>query len=32
LTQYILFAGLVYFTVSMIATYAVKKLQRKLTV
>ena len=32
LTQYILFAGLVYFSVSMIATYAVKKLQRKLTV
>lgn len=32
LTQYILFAGLVYFTISMIATYAVKKLQRRLTV
>ncbi|WP_160243483.1 ABC transporter permease subunit [Acinetobacter indicus] len=32
LTQYILFAGLVYFSVSLIATYAVKKLQRKLTV
>lgn len=32
LTQYILFAGLVYFTVSMIATYAVKKLQRRLSV
>ena len=32
LTQYILFAGLVYFTISMIATYIVKKLQRRLTV
>ena len=32
LTQYILFAGLVYFTISMIATYAVKKLQRRLSV
>ncbi|RKG34621.1 ABC transporter permease subunit [Acinetobacter tianfuensis] len=32
LTQYIFFAGLVYFTVSIIATYAVKKLQRRLTV
>ena len=32
LTQYILFAGLVYFTVSMIATYVVKKLQRRLSV
>jgi glutamate/aspartate transport system permease protein len=32
LTQYILFAGLVYFTISMLATYAVKKLQRRLTV
>ena len=32
LTQYILFAGLVYFSVSLIATYAVKKLQRRLTV
>ena len=32
LTQYILFAGLVYFTVSMIATYIVKKLQQRLTV
>ncbi|WP_180089205.1 ABC transporter permease subunit [Acinetobacter sp. YH12219] len=32
LTQYILFAGLVYFTISMIATYAVTKLQRRLSV
>ena len=32
LTQYILFAGLVYFIVSMIATYIVKKLQQRLTV
>ena len=32
LTQYILFAGLVYFTISVLATYAVKKLQRKLSV
>ena len=32
LTQYILFAFLVYFTISMIATYAVKKLQRRLSV
>lgn len=32
LTQYILFAGLVYFTVSLIATYIVKKLQQRLTV
>ena len=32
LTQYILFAGLVYFTISKIATYAVKKLQRRLSV
>ncbi|KAB0630209.1 ABC transporter permease subunit [Acinetobacter gandensis] len=32
LTQYIIFAGLVYFTISMIATYAVKKLQRRLSV
>ena len=32
LTQYILFAGLMYFSVSLIATYAVKKLQRRLTV
>ena len=32
LTQYILFAGLVYFTVSMIATHVVKKLQRRLSV
>lgn len=32
LTQYILFAGLVYFTVSIIATYWVKRLQRRLTV
>ncbi|WP_168395935.1 ABC transporter permease subunit [Acinetobacter indicus] len=32
LTQYILFAGLVYFSVSLIATYAVKKLQRRLMV
>lgn len=32
LTQYILFAGLVYFTISLIATYAVKRLQRRLSV
>jgi len=32
LTQYILFAGLVYFTVSAIATFAVKHLQRRLRV
>ena len=32
LTQYILFAGLVYFTISLLATYAVKKLQRRLRV
>ena len=32
LTQYIIFAGLVYFTISMIATYAVKKLQWRLSV
>ncbi|MFZ0022568.1 ABC transporter permease subunit [Acinetobacter sp.] len=32
LTQYIIFAGLVYFIVSMIATYIVKKLQQRLTV
>lgn len=32
LTQYILFAGLVYFTISIIATYAVKKLQQRLSV
>ena len=32
LTPYILFAGLVYFSVSMIATYAVQRLQRKLHV
>ena len=32
LTQYILFAGLVYFTISMLATYAVKRLQRRLSV
>lgn len=32
LTQYILFAGLIYFTISLIATYAVKKLQKRLTV
>lgn len=32
LTQYIIFAGLVYFTISMIATYAVKKLQRRLSI
>ncbi|WPO68071.1 ABC transporter permease subunit [Acinetobacter haemolyticus] len=32
LTQYILFAGLVYFTVSAIATFAVKRLQRRLRV
>lgn len=32
LTQYILFAGLVYFTVSVLATYIVKRLQRRLTV
>lgn len=32
LTQYILFAGLVYFTISAIATFAVKRLQRRLRV
>jgi glutamate/aspartate transport system permease protein len=32
LTQYILFAGLVYFTVSMLATFLVKKLQQRLRV
>lgn len=32
LTPYILFAGLVYFTVSVIATFAVKKLQQRLHV
>ncbi|WP_433847228.1 ABC transporter permease subunit [Acinetobacter proteolyticus] len=32
LTQYILFAGLVYFTVSALATFAVKRLQRRLSV
>lgn len=32
LTQYILFAGLVYFTVSMLATFLVKKLQHRLRV
>ena len=32
LTQYIIFAGLVYFTISMLATYAVNKLQRRLSV
>ena len=32
LTQYIIFAGLVYFTISILATYAVKKLQRRLRV
>ncbi|MHA3891209.1 ABC transporter permease subunit [Acinetobacter sp. GXMZU3951] len=32
LTQYILFAGLVYFSVSALATFAVKKLQRRLKV
>lgn len=30
LTQYILFAGLVYFSISLIATYTVKKLQKRL--
>lgn len=32
LTQYILFAGLVYFTISVLATYVVKKLQKRLKV
>ncbi len=32
LTQYILFAGLVYFTISALATFAVKRLQRRLSV
>lgn len=32
LTQYILFAGLVYFTISVLATFAVKKLQQRLRV
>lgn len=32
LTQYILFAGLVYFTISLLATYIVQKLQRRLRV
>ncbi|EOR09839.1 MULTISPECIES: ABC transporter permease subunit [Acinetobacter] len=32
LTQYILFAGLVYFTISTLATFAVKRLQRRLSV
>ncbi|GAA5015274.1 amino acid ABC transporter permease [Acinetobacter puyangensis] len=32
LTQYILFAGLVYFSISLLATYAVKKLQKRLKV
>lgn len=32
LTQYILFAGLVYFTVSLLATFLVKKLQQRLRV
>ena len=32
LTQYILFAGLVYFSISALATFAVKKLQRRLKV
>ena len=30
LTQYILFAGLVYFSISLLATYTVKKLQKRL--
>jgi len=32
LTQYILFAGLVYFTISALATFTVKRLQRRLSV
>ncbi|NIE97235.1 ABC transporter permease subunit [Acinetobacter sp. Tr-809] len=32
LTQYILFAGLVYFTISALATFTVKRLQRRLRV
>ncbi len=32
LTQYILFAGLVYFSISVLATFAVKKLQQRLRV
>jgi glutamate/aspartate transport system permease protein len=32
LTQYILFAGLVYFSISALATFAVKRLQRRLRV
>ncbi len=32
LTQYILFAGLVYFSISALATFAVKRLQRRLKV
>ena len=32
LTQYILFAGLVYFIISLLATYIVQKLQRRLRV
>ena len=32
LTQYILFAGLVYFTISAIATFSVKRLQRRFRV
>ncbi|MCH7339452.1 ABC transporter permease subunit [Acinetobacter sp. NIPH1876] len=32
LTQYILFAGLMYFTISALATFAVKRLQRRLSV
>lgn len=32
LTQYILFAGLVYFSISLLATYIVKKLQKRLQV
>ncbi|MGA6137734.1 ABC transporter permease subunit [Acinetobacter dispersus] len=32
LTQYILFAGLVYFTISALATFTVKRLQRRLSI
>jgi glutamate/aspartate transport system permease protein len=32
LTQYILFAGLVYFSISLLATFIVKKIQRRLKV
>ncbi len=32
LTQYILFAGLVYFTISALATYTVRRLQKRLHV